>query len=207
VCGPATGSARANRPALAACLDACAASLRAQYPEMGRDVAVDASDLSGFANGQRFVSKNGPERERFSDPDASWGHRSAVSTRKGGGFYGYKIHAAVCASTGLPLAWRIETARNHESVYLPPLLEALCARGFRPETVAADRGYDSTLNHDECRIRSILPVIPRRVDDRHKKPLPLFADGSRNPPWIPQHSERFKSLYRGRAAVERESVA
>ena len=25
------------------------------------------------------------EREAFSDPDASWGHRSAVSTRKGGG--------------------------------------------------------------------------------------------------------------------------
>jgi hypothetical protein len=30
----------------------------------------------------RFTD-NGPERETFSDPDASWGHRSAVSTRKG----------------------------------------------------------------------------------------------------------------------------
>jgi len=40
-----------------------------------------------FANSQRYVSKHGPERERFSDPDASWGHRSAVSTRRGGGFY------------------------------------------------------------------------------------------------------------------------
>lgn len=28
-----------------------------------------------FANGQRYVSQHGPERERFSDPDASWGHR------------------------------------------------------------------------------------------------------------------------------------
>jgi hypothetical protein len=52
------------------------------------------------------------ERQVHSDPDASWGHRSAVSTRKGGGFYGYRIHAAVCAATGLPLAWQVETARS-----------------------------------------------------------------------------------------------
>lgn len=41
------------------------------------------------------VTKGGPERERFSDPDASWGHRSAVSTPTGGGFYGFKLHLAV----------------------------------------------------------------------------------------------------------------
>src|SRR5204863_6567149 len=43
-----------------------------------------------------------PRAQTYSDPDASWGHRSAVSTRKGGGFYGYRIHAAVCAATGPP---------------------------------------------------------------------------------------------------------
>jgi hypothetical protein len=74
---------------------------------MGRDLAIDASDLPAYANGQRFVSKGGRERERFSDPDASWGHRSAVSTRKGGGFYGYKIDMATCSRTGLPVAWNV----------------------------------------------------------------------------------------------------
>jgi hypothetical protein len=54
--------------------------------------------MLAYANGQRFVSKNGPERDRFSDPDASWGHRSAVSTRKGGGFHGLKIDMAVCTA-------------------------------------------------------------------------------------------------------------
>src|SRR6266568_5259483 len=132
---------RENRPALETCLDACAASLRTQYPDFGRDVAIDASDLPAYANGQRYVSKGGKERERFSDPDASWGHRSAISTRKGGGFYGYKIHAAVCTATGLPLAWRIETARSHESNYVAPLLDATRARGFSPVTCAMDMGY------------------------------------------------------------------
>ena len=62
--------------------------------DFGKDVAIDASDMPAYANRQRFKSKNGPERkpEEYSDPDASWEHRSAVSTRKGGGFYGYRLH-------------------------------------------------------------------------------------------------------------------
>jgi hypothetical protein len=48
------------------------ASLHERLPEVGRDVAIDGSDLSAYANGQRFLSKNGPEREKFCDPDASW---------------------------------------------------------------------------------------------------------------------------------------
>src|SRR5438876_5356189 len=140
---------RENRPALEACLDACAASLRAQYPDFGRDVAIDASDLPAFANGQRYVSKGGKERERFSDPDASWGHRSAVSTRKGGGFYGYKLHLAVCTRTGLPLAWQVETARRQESNFVVPLLDVIRALGIQPETCAMDKGYDNTRVYGE----------------------------------------------------------
>jgi len=103
---------------------------------MGRNVAIDASDLPAYANGQRYLYNGGPERKVYSDPDASWGHRSAVSTRKGGGFYGYKIHGAVCTMTGLPLAWRVETARHHESQYAVALLDAVKARGYEPKTCA-----------------------------------------------------------------------
>jgi hypothetical protein len=81
----------------------------------------------------RYVSEGGKLREKFSDPDASWGHRSAISTRKGGGFYGYTIDLAVCTRRGLPLAWQIRTARHHESLFVAPLLDALHARGFQPE--------------------------------------------------------------------------
>ena len=79
--------------------------------------------MPAYANGQRYLYTHGPERQVYSDPDATWGHRSA-STRKGGGFYGYKIHAAVCAITGLPLAWQIETAARNESLHVAPLLDA-----------------------------------------------------------------------------------
>ncbi len=74
--------------------------------------------MPAYANSQRFVSKGGRERalDEYSDPAASWGHRSAVSTRKGGGYYGYKLHMAVCTRTGLPMAWAVETASANESL-------------------------------------------------------------------------------------------
>jgi Transposase DDE domain len=194
---------RDNQPLLADCLDRIASSLQDAFPTIGRDVAIDASDLPAFANGQRYVSQHGPERERFADPDASWGHRSAVSTRKGGGYYGYKIHAAVCTTTGLPLAWRIETARRQESNFVAPLLDALHARDYKPETCAMDKRYDNTRVYAECEERGCEPVIPLR-GVKGKQPILPIGVGGRLLPRIPRHAQRWRDLYRGRAAVERE---
>lgn len=183
---------RRERERLAGCLDALAASLREQHPDMGTEVAIDASDLPAWANGQRFLYNHGPERQAYSDPDASWGHRSAVSTRKGGGFYGYKIHAAVCARTGLPLAWEVETGRRNESLYVAPLLDAVRARGFNAKTVAMDRGYDNNRVYAECHQRGIAPVIPLRKG-RIQPETP-----------IKRGTREWGDLYRRRTSVERE---
>jgi len=82
---------RAHGDMLAACINDVIAALRAAKPEMGETVAIDGSDLPAYANGQRYVSRGGALRERFADPDATWGHRSSISTRSGGGYYGYKV--------------------------------------------------------------------------------------------------------------------
>jgi DDE family transposase len=193
---------RENRPALEVCLDACAASLRAQHPDFGRDVAIDASDLPAFANGQRYVSKGGKERERYSDPDAYWRPRSPVSTRKGGGFYGYKLQLAVCTATGLPLAWQVATARRHESTFVAPLLDTIRARGFHATTCAMDKGYDNSRVYAECEERGVEPVIPLRGAKGRQTVMPI-ALGGRLFPRIPRHSQRFRDLYRRRGAVER----
>jgi hypothetical protein len=111
---------RANGDALNRCIDGVLSGLaadRSRTTSLGRDVAIDAFDMPAYANGQRFLSRHGPERERYGDPDATWGHRSAVSTRKGGCFHGYKVHAAVCAVTDLPLAWTVETAKDAEQTF------------------------------------------------------------------------------------------
>jgi hypothetical protein len=181
---------RKHSDVLADCLDRVAASLQAALPGLGGDVAIDASDMPAFANGQRYVSNGGRERERFSDPDASWGHRSAVSTRKGG--------------TGLPLAWQVETARRHESLYVAPLLDNLRARGYRPRTCAMDKGYDAVRIHDECEQRGVSPVVPLKGDKGDSVIWPTTDKPTRFNPRIQRHTRRFRDLYMRRAAVERE---
>ena len=71
VCYRFTVKLRTFSDMLDRCIDGVTASLSEQLPEYGRNVAIDGSDMPAYANGQRYVSKNGPERERYSDPDAS----------------------------------------------------------------------------------------------------------------------------------------
>jgi hypothetical protein len=166
---------RAYKPLLTACIDTVTARLHDAHPEMGENVAIDGSDLPAYANGQRFLSKNGPERKTYSDPDASWGHRSAVSTRKGGGYYGYEVHAAVCVATGLPLAWTVETASAAETNFALGLIDATRERGFDPRTAIMDKGYDNGPIHDGCMDRDICPVTPLRQ-------TPAVKRGDHKPP-------------------------
>jgi hypothetical protein len=175
------------------CIARVLARLRSARQGMGRDVAIDASDLPAYANGQRFVSKGGRERalSEYSDPDASWGHRSAVSTRKGGGFYGYRVHMAVCTATGLPLAWEVHTAKANEVPLALPLLDRV---GPGVQTVAMDKGYDQTMIFEGCFARGAEAIVPLR-----KVKWAIPESKLRTP-----RDERWKSLYSRRGAVERE---
>ncbi len=159
-----TAKLRAYKPLLDACIAAVLDRLREANPGMGEHVAIDGSDLPAYANGQRFVSKNGRERKasEYSDPDASWGHRSAVSTRKGGGYYGYKVHAAVDTLTGLPMAWTVETAKDAETTFALGLLDTVRERGFAVANAIMDKGYDNGPIHDGCNARGVLPITPLR---------------------------------------------
>jgi Transposase DDE domain len=167
-------------------------ALKKRNPLLGWDVAIDASDLPAYANGQRFKFKNGPERKTFSDPDASWGHRSAVSNRKGGGFYGYRLHMAVCSKTDLPLAWRVETGKANEIPTVGPLLDRLHTIGIDPETATMDKGYDASTVHDACMNRSVLPVIALRE-------TPAVKRGEHKPPSCEHGEWRFAGAARSAA--------
>jgi transposase, IS5 family len=231
---------REHSDLLESCVARVLKEMKRRNPLLGWDVAIDASDMPAYANGQRFVSKGGRERsdDEFSDPDATWGHRSAISTRKGGGFYGYRLHMAVCAKTDLPLAWRVETASMNETPAVAPLLDKLKGFGFNPETCTMDKGYDNGPVYEACEDREIHPVIclkeTARVKRGEDKP-PTCEHGSwrfagadqkrratkwrcptgecgtkskwlktdRLHPLIPRETLRWKSLYRGRASVER----
>lgn len=124
-----TRKLRKFKPLLDACVARVVTALHEQLPDLGQTVAIDASDMPAYGNGQRYLYKGGPERKRYSDPDATWGHRSAISTRASGSFYGYKLHQVVCAITGLPLAWRVETAKDSESTFAMPCWTRCASEG------------------------------------------------------------------------------
>jgi hypothetical protein len=50
---------------LARCVARVTASLHAQLPELGRNIAIDGSDMPGYANGQRFVEQGWPRARRL----------------------------------------------------------------------------------------------------------------------------------------------
>jgi IS5 family transposase len=177
------------------CIASVVRALKKRNPVLGWDVAIDASDMPAYANGQRYVSKGGREREKFSDPDASWGHRSAVSTRKGGGFYGYRLHMAVCSKTDLPLAWSVETGKMNETPTVAPLLDKLHALGIDPETCALDKGYDNGTVYDACSERNVLPVIPL-------KQTPAVKRGEHKPPSCEHGEWRFAGADQKRNACK-----
>jgi len=224
---------------LAACIDAVLASLRDAKPEMGQTIAIDGSDLPAYGNGQRYVKRGGELRKKFADPDASWGHRSSISTRSGGGYYGYKIHAAVCTTTGLPLAWTVRTAKDSELPEVPLLLDTAKSRGYTVDVCVLDRGYDAEVIYDEVESRHIRPVVPLRKTPavkagKHKPPIcdhgewtfagsdakrgaskwrcptgecapaSVWVKADRLHTLIPRTTDRWKSLYHQRGAVERE---
>lgn len=151
---------REHDAALADCLDAVLASLHKVTPSMGTVVAGDGSDLPAYANGQRRLSKNGPLRTKFADPDASWGHRSSVGTRSGGGFYGFKVHAMIDTATELPLAWVVRTAKDSELPEVETMLDTVKARGFRPAVVTLDKNYDAADIYTTVMEHGAKPVIP-----------------------------------------------
>jgi DDE family transposase len=154
---------RPGYPLLDACLDRVTAALHEQLPELGSSIAIDASDMPARVNGQRDLYKGGPERKTYSDPDASWGQRSAVSTRAAGSFCGYKLHQVVCPEPGLPLARRVKTAKASESTFAVPLLESVKARGSglrsRATTTPGPRGI---------REPRLPPDHPAARDSRHQ---------------------------------------
>jgi hypothetical protein len=102
---------------------------------------------------------------------------------------------AVCSKTDLPLAWRVETARAHETLSVSPLLDKLHTLGIDPETAALDKGYDNNRVYGDCSERCISPVIPLRQTPDVKK-------GKDKPPTCERGEWTFAGADRKRGATK-----
>jgi hypothetical protein len=181
-------------------VDSCVARvlerLRSTRPGMGENIAIDGSDLPAHSSVASYTNGEARKPGEYSDPDASWGYRTAVDTKKSKWFYGHKVHLAACSLTGLPLAWKVETASKQEMKHALSLLDQTIKRRFPVQTAAFDKGYDSGEVYDGCLIRGVLPVIPAKKIKGEPK-------GPRLSRFLPRSTDRWKKLYKGRGAVER----
>lgn len=170
------------------------------FPNFGRSVAIDSTDIKAWSNGSKKGKrrKEGKRRQKplfgkVSDPDAGW----CVKTNTEGNrkfVWGHKVHIHCDAETELPLVVDISPGNLHDVNKASPLLsQARYTMGgrFRLEHVICDAGYSS----DKLR-RSISqhywaePIID--PNPGHKR---AFANLVKTPEW--------RAIYNKRTAIER----
>jgi hypothetical protein len=144
-------------------------------------IAVDCSPLEAY---------------RKKDQDASWGYSKIK-----GWFFGYKIHAAIDAVTGLPLAVIVTSGNRHGMNYLPVLLRKVRKNGIRFRVVIADC-YDSEGNYRAIKKFRAIPVIKRNKRNT-KDGSTAREDSLRNKMKLKYGSGAWKRYYAMRASAER----
>lgn len=108
-------------------------TLHTTIPGFGDTVAVDSTDLKGWAH----LNKPG------TDPDARLGAKT--KSGKKNFWNGYKLHLTIDAASELPIAIQVTPANAYDGNQLPVLLKSAAERfpWLQPTYVTADKGYDS----------------------------------------------------------------
>ena len=101
----------------------------------GKTVAIDSSALHAY---EHPLPKDKHPKD---GQQADWGHKND-SHGKPMDWYGYKLHAAVDAKSGLPLAVRVTPANVPDVSMAAPLMEK--ATSAETNHYCMDKGYDAT---------------------------------------------------------------
>ena len=141
--------------------------LKKRLPDMGREVAVDSTDIESCAN---------PRRTRVRDPDAERGVRTrkikTKGERKTEPFFGCKMRSPADEALGVPPIREILPANKVDVNTLPALMETAGAAHdwFQPKYLMANKGCDSQANHRFVYGRVTAPIIhirrPKSMDAR-----------------------------------------
>ena len=127
--------------------------LRRSLPGFGEKVAVDSTVVRTHSN---------PNRTVVSDSEATWTAKTSARAKDGKEWhFGYKEHALVDATYGLPIVRFTTTGSRNDSPELPNLMDkaAQTHDWFAPTHVIADKGYDSVANHKAILARGAIPII------------------------------------------------
>lgn len=151
----------------------------------GKVVALDGTAVKAYSQ-RSLNNKTGK-----SDFEAR------VGRARRGFLLGYKLHAACCTGTDLPLAFTIAPCNMNEKRFAKPLLEKLKGLGVKFKAVLADAQYDSSRVREDVKRFGAEPVIPYRSSSKVKNGLKVGKD------FITRGIRRLVKLFRKRVSVER----
>src|SRR5258706_571299 len=138
----------------------------------GRDLIIDSAPILAW---------------RRADPDAAVGHAPAHHPRAL--LLGYRVHTLLCRGTGLPLLFRLSTAKVHDAPFARPLLElAVRLLCIRPRVIRLDAGYWGlkliAWIHTVLGAQAVIPWNPKRQRRRDGLPPTWTAAELGNRPSI-----------------------
>ncbi len=151
----------------------------------GEVVALDGTAIKAYSQ-RSLDNKTGK-----SDCEAR------VGRGRRGFILGYKVHAACCVGSELPLAFKVEPCNMNEKRFIKPLLEKLMGHGVCFETVLADAQYDSSKVRETVREYGAEPVIPYRKNSKIKHALKVGHN------FVVHGTKRLVNLFRKRVSIER----
>jgi len=124
-------------------------------------------------------------------------YEARVGRGRRGFTLGYKVHAACCTSSELPLAFKVAPCNMNEKRFTKPLLKKLKGVGISFETVLADAQYDSSKVRETVREYGAEPVIPYRKNSKIKHALKVGHN------FVVHGTKRLVNLFRKRVSIER----
>ena len=117
---------------------------------IGKVIAVDGTAIKAFSQ-RSLENKTGK-----SD------HEARVGRARRGFTLGYKVHAACCTESELPLAFMVAPCNMNEKLFAKPLLMKLKGYGVNVKAVLVDAQYDSSKVREAVKRFGAEPVIPYR---------------------------------------------
>jgi transposase len=151
------------------------------FPDFGKSVAIDATDLKAWSNGAK---------ERKSDPDAGWVIKGDTNGKRKF-VWGYKMHLMVDTTHEIPVAVNITTGNMPDIRQATPLLSQarkIYGRSYH-QYVICDAGYSSGQL--------------RRTIKRHWAARAVIKAPRNQKRFLPQETPEWQLIFNRRTAVER----
>lgn len=135
-------------------------------PEQGWHIGfvLRTSDLAVF-NGQFGINVRFNNRSRPCLGSRSKGGQEGQALGRSRGGFTTKIHLKTDFE-GLPIAFDLTGGERGDASHFPLLLDL--GPNIKARAVVADKGYASKANRKAARSRGIIPVIPRKSNEKDK---------------------------------------